>query len=361
MHTISFPGLGIGEFKINEVAFSPFGLDVAWYGIIITLGIIVAVTLCYLRAKEYGLVFDDMIDITFATVFPGVIGARLYYVFFDWLKNPGNYNSFFDVINIRGGGLAIYGGIICGAAGCFIIMKVKKINILKFFDFLAPGVMIAQAIGRWGNFFNAEAYGAETSLPWRMRIGTGISAIEVHPTFFYESLWNLIGFAVINAVLFRKKKFDGQILLFYFAWYGFGRMFIEGLRQDSLYLGSIRVSQLLAFLFFISAIGITLFVLINKKYKPAADCIYDPGAKRLALLNKAKEEKEQAAEAGEERAKVDGDGKDDGSPVGEEALPQESAPEPDAKEESPESSERADGNEENNQDKKPEDENESDN
>ena len=303
MHVISFPGLGIGEFEIDQVAFSPFGVDVAWYGIIIVLGMMVAVAICFLRAKESRLLFDDMIDITFATVFPGVIGARAYYVFFDALKNPGKYKDFFSVINIRGGGLAIYGGILFGALGCFIAMKVKKVNILKFFDYVAPAVMIAQAIGRWGNFFNAEAYGAETSLPWRMRLGTGAGAVEVHPTFFYESLWNLIGFSLILALLGgKKKKYDGQVTLAYFAWYGLGRMFIEGLRQDSLYIGPLRVSQWLAGFFLVSAVTLLIYFAVSKKRPPLAECVYKTGSKKYNKVMGIEEHTEEAENVNEENA-----------------------------------------------------------
>ena len=282
MHTIGFPGLGIDDFAINDVAFTVFGIDVAWYGVIIVCAMILAVTYIYLRSKRSGLIIDDLIDIAFAGIIPGIIGARIYYVFFDKLKNPSHYTTFKEVINIRGGGLAIYGGIIFGAIGVLVMMKVKKIHALKFFDVLAPGVMIAQALGRWGNFFNAEAYGAETTLPWRMRIVfSPNNMIEVHPTFFYESLWNVIGFIFINLVVLKHKKYDGQSLLAYLAWYGFGRMFIEGLRQDSLYIGNtgIRVSQALSFLLFVASFALMIYFAAAKNKLPKYECIYAEGSK----------------------------------------------------------------------------------
>lgn len=292
INRISFPGLWDGEFTINETAFSIGNLAVAWYGILITAGIVLAVWYIYRQGKKSGLVLDDLLDITLFTVIPGIIGARLYYVFFDWLRYPDSYQSFFDVINIRGGGLAIYGGILFGAAACIITLRCKKIRIPAFFDCLAPAVMLAQSIGRWGNFCNGEAFGSNTTLPWAMRIESQPAGSDVwytvtsgaHPTFLYESLWNLAGFILLS-LLFKRRKFDGQIALGYFTWYGFGRMFIEGLRTDSLYIGStgIRVSQLLAFLFFIVAGSMLVWLTFFKfRTRTVAGCIYLPGAKALA-------------------------------------------------------------------------------
>ena len=185
----------------------------------------------------------------------GVIGARLYYVIFDALENPGYYKTFVDVIAMWRGGLAIYGGIIGGAAAIAVVCAVKKINTLKVMDCIAPGVMLAQAMGRWGNFVNGEAHGgvvSESSLLYFLRMGLYENGQMqyFHPTFLYESLWNLVGFALITA-FYRKKKFNGQILCSYVAWYGFGRMFIEGLRTDSLYWGPFRISQVIGAVCFI--------------------------------------------------------------------------------------------------------------
>ena len=293
MNTIGFPGFGIKDFKLDPIAFSVFGVDIAWYGIIITMGIIVAVAYAYWRSKQCKMIFDDLLDIAFATVIPGIIGARAYYVFFDWLKNPDNYKTFFDIINIRGGGLAIYGGLIFGAAGCLAMMKIKKVSILKFFDCVAPGVMIAQAMGRWGNFFNAEAYGGETTLPWRMKLTFNTYSIEVHPTFLYESLWNITGFILIN-LFFKKKKFDGQILLLYVTWYGLGRMMIEGLRTDSLYIGNtgIRVSQLVALACFVIGLAFLIYFTIVPKKTAIAPCIYLTGSDKYNKVTSTDEEPE---------------------------------------------------------------------
>lgn len=257
---ISFPGLGIGEFEVNNVAFSVFGLDIAWYGLIITVGMILAFVYASWRAVKHEYAkFDDMLDYAIYLIISGVIGARAYYVIMH-----GGYNSFLEVISIRDGGLAIYGGIIGGAIAAFIVTKVKKLNFGKIADAIMPGVMLAQAIGRWGNFMNGEAHGGITSLPWRMGISNGYITQYVHPTFLYESLWNLIGFALVN-LIYRKKKFNGEIALMCMTWYGFGRMFIEGLRTDSLYIGDIRVSQLLAFLTFIVGTALIVFFEIRAR------------------------------------------------------------------------------------------------
>ena len=285
MNQISFPGLGILDLPVDPVAFTlPIfgGMDIMWYAVIITCGFIAAFLYAWLRAKHTeGYRIDDLLDMMIFVILFGVLGARLYYV----LMSPNEFDSFFDVLNIRSGGLAIYGGLICGVCAILGVCKVKKMNLWRVLDMVAPGVMIAQAIGRWGNFMNAEAYGAATTLPWRMcspsiasemlRKGfvdiDGYNAIldgslGVHPTFLYESLWNVLGFVVLNLV-YRKKKYNGQILLSYLIWYGFGRMWIEGLRTDSLYLGAFRISQLISFLAFTA--GLTLFIIMWIKGRKA--------------------------------------------------------------------------------------------
>lgn len=271
MTNIAFPGLGIDGFRVSKVAFSIGDkIEVRWYGILITLGIVLAFVYSYWRGKKNeGIVLDDLIDIGLWTVILGVIGARLYYV----LTTLEQYDSFGEAIAIWNGGLAIYGGIIGGCTGIVIACKLKKIKWQRAFDMAGPGVMIAQALGRWGNFFNGEAYGypiKDTTTYYffnseyhpasgegtlfnalRMGVSHGERAIThyYHPTFFYECIWNIIGFVLIN-LLYKKKKFDGQIALMYFVWYGFGRMFIEGFRTDSLYVPgtTIRISQLLGLL-----------------------------------------------------------------------------------------------------------------
>lgn len=256
-HILSFPGLGIPPFEINPIAFSLFGRDIAWYGIIVTVGILAAFCYTLWRGKRSEGISDEHIyDIGLFTVIFGIIGARAYYV----LTNLDYYNSFSRMIAIWEGGLAIYGGIIAGALTILITTRIKKIDPRRFLDAVAPGVMLGQAIGRWGNFCNAEAHGIETTLPWRMGIYEKGAFVYYHPTFLYESLWNLLGFVLIN-LFYRRKKYNGQIVLLYVTWYGFGRMLIEGLRTDSLWIfnGTVRISQLVGFISFAAGL-IALFV-----------------------------------------------------------------------------------------------------
>ena len=274
---ISFPGLGIDNFTVNKVAFDLFNFDVRWYGIMIVLGMIMAFGYAMYRAKREDFKWDEVLDMGLYIVIFGVIGARLYYVLMKWdtFVIPGR--SFLEnlksLINIRGGGLAIYGGVIAGALTIIIYSKIKKKNWLGALDMVAPGVMIAQAMGRWGNFFNGEAYGGiveQDHFLYFMRMGlypnkliTGEMAY-VHPTFLYESLWNILGFILINALIYPRKKFNGQVAMSYLAWYGFGRMLIEGLRTDSLYIfGSIRVSQLVGGLCFVVFTSLIVYMLIK--------------------------------------------------------------------------------------------------
>ena len=266
---ISFPGFGIGEFSIDSVAFSIGGIEIAWYAIIITIGMICAVMHIIYRAKQIGMDFDTVIDYVLFTIPIGVIGARLYYV----IAEIENFDSFKEVINIRSGGLAIYGGIIAGAISVFVISRVKKISFLAFADCCTPGIILAQGIGRWGNFTNGEAFGGETEIFCRMGLNnflTDYQTVFVHPTFLYESLWNVLGFIIAN-IFHKKRQYDGQVFLFVFGWYGLGRMFIEGLRSDSLY-GSIfgiqfRISQVLAALIFTVCASALVYFAIKKPQK----------------------------------------------------------------------------------------------
>lgn len=273
---ISFPGLGIGKFDVNSVAFELFGRPVAWYGVIITIGMICAVIYTIIQSKKIGVTVDDIIDYALFTIPFGVIGARLYYVIFD---TENTYETIVDVFNIAGGGLAIYGGIIAGTLTVLCVSLVKKINFFAIGDCVAPAVLLAQGIGRWGNFMNGEAFGSETESFIRMGLKNVITyhtfgtseTVYVHPTFLYESLWNLLG--VLGVYLFAKfigKKYDGQLILLTFGWYGLGRMIIEGLRTDSLYIGNtgIRVSQLLAGIVFLVFAGLLIYFAIKKPQRP---------------------------------------------------------------------------------------------
>ncbi|MBR3879793.1 MAG: prolipoprotein diacylglyceryl transferase [Clostridia bacterium] len=283
---ISFPGLGIDEFTVDNVAFQ-IGEDfpIYWYGVIITLGIVSAFLYASYRCYFEKIKVDDLIDVGLWTVVLGVIGARLYYVLTTlerYIPEPFDLVQFFkNVLNLRNGGLAIYGGIICGILGIIIATRIKKMNTITLMDMAAPGVVIAQAIGRWGNFFNGEAHGgvvAENSPLYFLRMGllpnedSIFTTYYYHPTFLYESLWNVMGFILFN-IFYKKKKFNGQIACMYLSWYGFGRMFIEGLRTDSLYVGPFRISQVVGAVCFVVFGALLIWGLIySKKYE-------DPDAK----------------------------------------------------------------------------------
>lgn len=244
---ITFPMFG-DKFSINPPSsFNLFGLPLYWYGFIIAVGFLLAYFYCNRRVKDFGLTQDNFIDVLLIAVPSAVIGARLYYVIFNYSIFKDN---FWDVFNIRSGGLAIYGAVIFAVLAVFIFCKVKKTSFGAYLDLGAFGFLIGQTIGRWGNFLNREAFGRETDIFCRMGLTDAAGkTIYVHPTFLYESVWNLLGFLLLH--LFSKsgkRRYDGQIFAMYVAWYGFGRMLIEGLRTDSLMLFNtgLRVSQLLA-------------------------------------------------------------------------------------------------------------------
>lgn len=241
MNIITFPSLGL-EFSISSIAFTLFGIDVYWYSICIVFGILIALFLCYISKEKFGINFEDIIDISITTIIAGLIGARLYYVIFNldyYLSNP------IKIFAIRDGGLAIYGGLILG--GLALVFRSQKLDLkpLNLLDYISPFVALAQSVGRWGNFFNIEAYGYETRSFLRMGIQSIEGYIEVHPTFLYESFSTFVIFCILR-ILQKKRKFSGQILLLYIMMYSFVRFFIEGLREDSIMLGSFRISQILS-------------------------------------------------------------------------------------------------------------------
>ena len=310
MFRVEFPGLGIGPFWIND-EFSVFGLfNLRFYSTIIACGMILAVLYALWRFKEIGLKVDTALDYAVWLIPVGIIGARAYYVLFDLLRNPSHYYNtsepFFEeiwqclykMIAVWNGGLAIYGGVIAGGLTIMIVALVKKTNPLKIIDVAVPGVMFAQALGRWGNFFNFEAFGEATTGLFRMCLidhnsnswfadqsyGAYKDAIEaggysidetvagVHPTFFYESMWNLLGVVIMITTLIvttkilkvaKEKRIEGFFFAFYMIWYGFGRMFIEMLRTDSLYVGdtNIRISVVVAVVTFVIGILLMAFLI----------------------------------------------------------------------------------------------------
>lgn len=269
-HTVAFPALGL-EFDINR-AIHIGSFTVYWYAIIIACGFLLAMLFFFNNCKRFGLDSDRAADVVFLTMILGIAGARAYYVIFNWSAFSGNI---FEVFNIRGGGLGFYGGIIGGLLGVYIGSKIWKVPLKSFLDIVGACLFIGQGIGRWGNFVNGECFGINTDLPWGMT-GTNITSyilshsseemgavvdpfLPVHPTFLYESLWCLIGFLIYLAFV-DKRKFDGEMFAFYIGWNGFGRMFIEGLRTDSLMIGNFRVSQLLGAIMAVSMAMLILYI-----------------------------------------------------------------------------------------------------
>lgn len=281
---ISFPSFGIILDPSKGFSIGP--LEVRWYGLIIAIGLSLAVVYACRRCKQFGIDADDILDGVLCIVPFAILCARLYYCAFEWEHYKGNPIS---ILYIWEGGLAIYGGVIGAAIGIviFSLIKKNKVNLWAVLDITSLGFLIGQSIGRWGNFFNREAFGAETSGFLRMGLMdtyTGVVTYH-HPTFLYESVWNLCGFIMLH-FLSKKRRYDGQIALGYVAWYGLGRAFIEGLRTDSLWWGSFRVSQVLAAVSCAIALGLLIFFHIRK---PDPDNLF---VRRVEAREAAKEDAE---------------------------------------------------------------------
>ena len=253
--SISFPALGI---EVNPPRSFDLGpMTIHFYGLIIATGLMLAVLYCCKRSAQFGLKEDDVLDgVLWITPF-AILCARAYYVAFSWEDYKDNL---FSVIEIWKGGIAIYGGVLGAVVGMAVFCKIKKLSLPAVLDLILLGFLIGQSIGRWGNFFNREAFGAPTEAFSRMGLfNTKTGAWEFyHPTFLYESLWNAAGFVLLH-FLSKKRQFDGQIALGYACWYGLGRAMIEGLRMDSLYWGNFRVSQVLAAVTCVAAAAILLW------------------------------------------------------------------------------------------------------
>lgn len=279
MTTVAFPGLGL-EFSINRVAFTLGPLTVYWYGIIAVSGIVLSIAYAMHRSREFGVDPDKLMDAAMYSVIAGIVGARIYYVAFTWDYYRENLS---EIVKIWNGGIAFYGGMIGALICAFVLCRLWKIPVLSALDVSLPCVLLGQGIGRWGNFMNVEAFGSYTESLFRMvspkideyfhmnpELLPGftreevleMSSIPVHPTFLYESAWLLLGFAAIM-LYSRSRRFTGEMSLMYFAWNGFGRMFIEGLRTDSLMIGEVRVSQLLAAV--MVAVSAALLLVMRRK------------------------------------------------------------------------------------------------
>ena len=274
---IRFPGLfGDWTFTGSSLALN-IGSGVYWYGILIAFGVVLATLFCLRQRKKFGLSEDNLLDLVLFGVPAGIIGARIYYVIFylELFRNSDGSFSWRDAIAIWDGGLAIYGGVIAALVVIFVYGRVKKIPFFAMSDVVVMGLLIGQAVGRWGNFMNREAFGSETDIFCRMELTLRSGeTIAVHPTFFYESLWNVIGLLIIVFFVQKVRSFDGEITWFYFLWYGFGRFWIEGLRTDSLYLFNwelfgqpIRVSQALSVVMVVAAAVMLFFNLAIRPHK----------------------------------------------------------------------------------------------
>lgn len=242
---------------MNPVAFEVFGLSIRWYGILLSTGIMVGIILAYYEAKRLGYNPEYILDLSLWCVPAAVIGARAYYVLLEWDFYKGD---FMRMINIREGGLAIHGALIAAVLTGYIFTRVKKLSFWENADIVAPSIAIGQAIGRWGNYVNGEAHGGPTNLPW----GIMVDGMKVHPTFLYESLWD-IGVFLILIFYRKKKKVDGEVFLLYGILYSIGRFWIEGLRTDSLMFMGMRAAQLLS-LAVILVFGI-IFYLVRQRAK----------------------------------------------------------------------------------------------
>ena len=308
--TVSFPGLGL-SFEVSRVAFSIGNYSIYWYGITFALGFLLGIAYFHFRARKFGIHPYDGMDVILWAVVGGVIGARAYFVIFQW----DNYkDNLLKIFAFREGGLAIYGGVIGAVLAGFLVCKIKKAPFLPILDVGLTGLLLAQGIGRWGNFFNNEAFGCNTTLPWGMTSHTistylfnhaealaaqGVivdPTVPVHPTFFYEFVWNVLGFLFLAFILTPRRKYDGQVTLGYMAWYGLGRFFIEGLRTDSLMWGQYRVSQMLALLLCVGSLLLMVAIHFYRQKNPRplyADT--DVSKERIAQVERElAEEKERA-------------------------------------------------------------------
>lgn len=243
---------------MDSIAFTLFGISVRWYGIIISSAIIIGAIMAFREARRIGFDEEDLIDALLFAIPLSVLGARLYYVAFSWDYYGNNPK---EILHFRGGGMAIHGAIIVAVITVIVFSKKRKLDFWKIADICSPSIILGQAIGRWGNYINQEAYGTQTDLPW----GINVNGVKVHPTFLYESLWDLGVFIFLIWYRKNKSKVSGETFLLYLTLYSLGRFFIEGLRIDSLMLGNIRIAQLISIISII--IAMVIFFFRRKKHK----------------------------------------------------------------------------------------------
>lgn len=316
---ISFPGLfGDWEFNPDPIAIH-VGHGVYWYGIILACAMLAGLLLCMKQAKHYGLTEDNVLDMVLWAVPCCILGSRIYYVIFylDLYRTADGGLDWGKIIRIWDGGLAIYGTVIAGALVAFFYTRHKKLKFGAMADLAVMGLLLGQIIGRWANFINREAFGGVTDLPWRMRLWvSSYQYIEVHPTFLYESLWNLVGLLLILFVVSKGRRFDGENTWFYFLWYGLGRTWVEGLRTDSLYLFDwtlfgepIRVSQALSVVMAVVAAFMLFYNIRIRKYTAEGLLVNQLARAKLAMAAADAEaiaslEEEPAKESAEDRPDI---------------------------------------------------------
>lgn len=281
VYHVQFPGLGL-EFTINRVALSVGGFNIYWYGIIIAVGMLLALLYAFRNSVDFGIDSDRLVDVVAIGTVMAIVCARIYYV----AMAPFEYQNVWEMIDIRLGGIAIYGAVIGAFLFGGLAARWRRVPLLPLFDLVALGFLIGQGVGRWGNFVNQEAFGTNTALPWGMysegtqaylqsvqvTLPAGMTvdpSLPVHPTFLYESLWCLAGFIAL-ALYVKHRRFHGQIFLMYAIWYGLGRGWIEGLRTDSLLIGEtgLRASQLVAYASALAAFTLLLWGLAKAGGKP---------------------------------------------------------------------------------------------
>lgn len=345
---LSFPKLN-WDIDINPVLVEIGNIKIYWYGVLIALGFLLALIYGIKNCKRFRMDSDHMIDCVIGGVIGGIVGARLYYVLFNldvYLADP------IQIFKINEGGLAIYGGIIGALLVGALMCKIRKVKMSCMFDLAGIGFFIGQAIGRWGNFVNQEAFGTNTNLPWGMQLSaqrineikyqySGIEGFDitqpVHPCFLYESLWCVVGFVLLHIASKKFRKFDGQIFLMYIGWYGLGRAWIEGLRTDSLMWGPVRVSQLVAALCVAASIVLLILGFRRAKARQLAGEVYDP-----TFVPPEPEEKEEYIPV---FPSVDGLSEDTDEEAAEETATEETAEEPEPQQEE-EQAEKPGGGEE---------------
>ena len=291
---IRFPGLfGDWEFTASSTAFHVGGKAIYWYGILIALGVVLALWFCMTQKEKYGITEDDLLDAVLWGVPLSVVGARVYYVIFylDLFKKSDGSFDWGSAVAIWDGGLAIYGAVIAAILVGVVLCRKKGMKLGALTDLVVMGFLIGQTVGRWGNFMNREAFGTETTLPWRMELTTVLGkTVDVHPTFLYESLWNVVGLLLIVFVVSKARRFDGENTWFYFLWYGIGRFWVEGLRTDSLYLFNwelfgqrIRVSQALSIVMVAVAAFMLFYNIRIKKRSPESLWVHQVAAEKARL------------------------------------------------------------------------------